>query len=66
MVSSLFSDILFIMRRYLRYLSSMENLAGCGDFTGPPHFGQLSSLRVYEPQRSHRLRSQTIVASTPA
>jgi hypothetical protein len=32
-----------MMRRYFRYLSSIENLAGCGDLTSPPHFGQAST-----------------------
>lgn len=57
-------DILLIISRYFLYRSSMENLAGWGDFTSPPQRGQLSSWRVYVPHFVHRLRSQTMGLST--
>ena len=57
--SLLCADIRFIMRRYLRYLSSIENFAGCGGFTCPPHRGHCSSFSVYNPHFSHFFSSQT-------
>jgi hypothetical protein len=51
--------LLFIAIRYLRYLSSGENLAGCGILTTPPQYGQLVLFNVYFSQFTHLRSCQT-------
>ena len=46
---------------YLRYLSSGENLGGCGMRTAPPQLGHRLVFSVYLSHFWHFLKSQTII-----